>query len=104
MRPAARQTDQVATGTPATHGCQLTSVISTNVRPQVLIENLPAAVVGSLTPLHGIKAGSSCVPHVGSVNAGSSKVIITGIPAARVGDLVETDGSIITGSTKVIMG
>ena len=104
MTPAARLGDQVATGTPATHGCSLTSTIATNVIPTVLIEGQPAAIMGSVTAIHGIKAGSSCIPHTGTINAGSSKVFIAGFPAARVGDLVETDGAVITGATRVLMG
>jgi len=104
MTPAARLGDQVATGTPATHGCSLTSTIATNVIPTVLIEGSAAAIMGSVTAIHGIKVGDSCVPHTGTVNAGSSKVFISGFPAARVGDLVETDGAIITGAAKVLMG
>ena len=104
MTPAARLGDQVATGTPATHGCSLTSTIATNVISTVLIEGQPAAIMGSVTAIHGIKAGSSCIPHTGTINAGSSKVFIAGFPAARVGDLVETDGAVITGATRVLMG
>tara|TARA_Y100000389_G_scaffold138618_1_gene136372 strand:- start:7766 stop:8080 length:315 start_codon:yes stop_codon:yes gene_type:complete len=104
MTPAARIGDQVATGTPATHGCSLVSTIATNGMPQVMIAGSPAAIMGSVTAPHGIKVGEACVPHVGTVNAGSAKVFIAGFPAARVGDLVEVDGAIITGAAQVLMG
>lgn len=104
MTPAARIGDQVATGNPATHGCSLVSTIATNGMPSVMISGSPAAIMGSVTAPHGIKVGDACVPHVGTVNAGSAKVFFGGFPAARVGDLVEVDGAIITGSPAVLVG
>ena len=104
MTPAARIGDLVTTGTPAEHGCSLVSTIATGGVPSVRISGSPAAVMGSVTAPHGIKVGESCVPHVGTVNAGSAKVFIGGFPAARVGDLVEVDGAIITGSPAVLVG
>jgi uncharacterized Zn-binding protein involved in type VI secretion len=104
MNPAARIGDLVTTGTPATHGCSLVSSIATNGMPSVMISGSPAAIMGSITAEHGIKVGSSCVPHVGTVNEGSAKVFFGGFPAARVGDLVEVDGVITTGSPAVLVG
>jgi uncharacterized Zn-binding protein involved in type VI secretion len=54
--------------------------------PTVLIENLPAAVVGSMTQPCLVPP---CVPGgPGVVAMGSTTVIFGGMPAARVGDMV----------------
>jgi len=98
--PAAREGDLVATGTPADHGCTLTTTIEFGI-PEVKINNINAAVFTSPLRFHKIKVGSSCAPHPGQiVNEGSSKVFIAGLPAARIGDEVDTPG----GSGRVIMG
>jgi uncharacterized Zn-binding protein involved in type VI secretion len=52
----------------------------------ILIENLPAAVVGSMTQPCLVPP---CVPGgPGVVAMGSATVLFGGMPAARVGDLV----------------
>jgi uncharacterized Zn-binding protein involved in type VI secretion len=57
-----------------------------NTVPNVLINNMPAAVVGSQTQPCLIP---SCVPGgPGMVTKGSMTVMIGGKPAARAGDLV----------------
>jgi uncharacterized Zn-binding protein involved in type VI secretion len=61
--------------------------IIANTVPTVLINNLPAAVVGSMTQPCLVPP---CVPGgPGVVAMGSTTVIIGGRPAARVGDLVQ---------------
>ena len=63
--PAARLTDMTATG----------DVITGPGVPTVLIENLPASVMGDMV------SGAACV---GSIMMGSLTVLIGGRPAARV--------------------
>jgi uncharacterized Zn-binding protein involved in type VI secretion len=61
--------------------------IVSNCVPTVLIGNLPAAVVGSMTQPCLVPP---CVPGgPGVVAMGSTTVMIGGRPAARVGDLVQ---------------
>ena len=67
--PAARITDMTATGDPIT---------GPGV-PNVLIENLPASVMGDLV------SGAACQ---GSITQGSPTVLIGGRPAARVTSVV----------------
>jgi uncharacterized Zn-binding protein involved in type VI secretion len=60
--------------------------ILTATVPTVLIANLPAAVVSSMT---GPCTTPPCIPGApGIVAMGSSTVLISNMPAARVGDLV----------------
>ena len=85
--PAARLTDMTATG----------DVITGPGVPNVLIENLPASVVGDLVN------GAACV---GSITQGSPTVLIGGRPAVRVTSMV-TGSNPITGvpvSTTIIKG
>jgi uncharacterized Zn-binding protein involved in type VI secretion len=67
--PAARLGDLTATG----------DAITSPGVPNVLIENLPASVVGDLVN------GPACV---GSITQGSPTVLIGGRPAARVTSMV----------------
>lgn len=67
--PAARVTDLTATG----------DVITGPGVPNVLIEGLPASVVGDLVN------GTACV---GSITQGSPTVLISGRPAARMTSVV----------------
>ncbi len=69
MFPAARVSDMTATG----------DTITGPGVPTVLIENLPASVVGDLVN------GAACV---GSITMGSLTVLIGGRPAARVTSVV----------------
>ena len=69
MFPAARLGDMTATGDPIT---------GPGV-PNVLIENLPASVVGDMV------SGAACQ---GSITQGSPTVLIGGRPAARVTSVV----------------
>jgi uncharacterized Zn-binding protein involved in type VI secretion len=63
--------------------------------PTVLIEKLPAAVVGdSLT----------CVGPPDTIVKGSATVMVGGKPAARMGDTTVHGGSIVKGSVTVIIG
>jgi len=69
MRPAARLSDMTATG----------DVITGPGVPTVIIENLPAAVLGDLV------SGAACT---GAIVSASATVLIGGRPAARLGDSV----------------
>jgi len=63
--------------------------------PNVLINGLPVAVVGTLC---------TCAGPPDSIVMGSSTVLIGGMPAARVGDTTAHGGSITLGSLNVIVG
>nr|WP_308910525.1 PAAR domain-containing protein [Pseudokordiimonas caeni] len=63
--------------------------------PTVLINGLPAAVVG--TPL-------ACAGPPDSIVKGSATVLIGGMPAARMGDTTAHGGTIVLGSPTVIIG
>jgi uncharacterized Zn-binding protein involved in type VI secretion len=85
--PAARLTDLTASG----------DVITGPGVPNVLIENLPASVMGDMV------SGAACV---GTITMGSPTVLIGGRPAARVTSTVVGNNP-ITGvpvSTTIIKG
>ena len=100
MPPAARQTDNVMHDIPHCHAPihppapvptplphpGLPLPIVGNTVPTVLIANLPAAVMGSMSAPCSLPG---CVPAgPGLVAKGSMTVMIGNRPAARVGDLV----------------
>jgi uncharacterized Zn-binding protein involved in type VI secretion len=62
--------------------------------PTVLIAKLPAATVGSMC---------TCVGPPDSIVMGSTKVMIGGKPAARVGDSTAHGGSIVAGAPTVMI-
>ena len=69
--------------------------------PNVNINGLGAGRQTDLCSPHG------CVAHPGHqdvIVAGSSKVYINGLPAARVGDAVSIGGAVQDGSPNVIIG
>ena len=95
MPPAARVTDN--------HVCPMTTGIVPHIggpiigpgSPTVLINSLPAAVLGdSLT----------CVGPSDTIVRGSATVMIGGKPAARVGDETAHGGTIVLGSNNVFIG
>ena len=61
----------------------------------VLINNIPAAVVGD---------SAVCVGSPDSLVKGSSTVLVTGKPLVRVGDTTAHGGSVTLGSPNVIAG
>lgn len=61
----------------------------------VLINGLPAAIVGDLC---------TCTGPPDSIVKGSTSVLIAGRPAARMGDLTAHGGVITLGSPNVIIG
>lgn len=63
--------------------------------PNVLIGNMPAAVVGDMC---------TCVGPPDTIAKGSSSVMINGRPAARVGDSTAHEGTIVTGCPTVMIG
>jgi len=98
MPPAARLTDM--------HTCPMQTpgvppvphvggpVIGPGV-PTVLIEKLPAAVVGD---------SATCVGPPDTIAMGSTTVMIGGKPAARIGDTTAHGGSIVMGAATVMIG
>jgi len=100
---AARVGDSVLTGHPGS--IVTTIILSTNAK--VLIQAIPGAVLGStLDPFHLGPATTpgGFLPHGPAfVSGGSTKVFLSGAPAARVGDNADL-GVIMAGSPKVIIG
>lgn len=96
MPPAARTLDQTAHGTPLTGAGS----------PDVFVGKLPA---WRTTDVHTcpLVTGPG-VPHVGGiVQAGSTSVLINGVPAARQGDVIVEAGppnSIAAGCPTVNIG
>jgi len=98
MPPAARITDM--------HTCPMVTpglppiphvggpVIGPGV-PTVLIEKLPAAVIGD---------NCVCVGPPDVIVKGSATVMIGGKPAARMGDSTAHGGTIVLGAASVIIG
>jgi uncharacterized Zn-binding protein involved in type VI secretion len=94
MPPAARITDM--------HTCPMVTGVVPHVGgpilppgvPTVLIAGLPAATVGSMC---------TCVGPPDSIVMGSTKVMIGGRPAARMGDQTAHGGVIVLGAPTVII-
>lgn len=63
--------------------------------PTVLIEGMPAAVLGDIT---------ICTGPPDTIVMGSTTVLVEGKPLARMGDPTAHGGSIIIGSATVIVG
>ena len=63
--------------------------------PTMLIQGLPAAVVGTQC---------ACAGPPDVIVQGSTSVLIGGMPAARVGDLTAHGGSIVMGCVTVEIG
>ncbi len=95
MPPAARITDM--------HVCPMSSGPIPHVggpilppgKPTVLIGNLPAATVGGMC---------TCVGPPDTIVAGSGTVMISSMPAARMGDSTAHGGTIVAGDPTVIIG
>lgn len=92
MPALARESDPFTTG----HACDGTSVID-KTNTSVMVDGKAAAVVGSMSVTHYIKAGKRCIPHVVPVTSGSSTIFIDGKPAAIVGSAID-NGSISAGA------
>lgn len=97
MPPAARVADLTSHGTPLGPGPGC---------PNVLIEDMPAW--RALGDAHVCPLVTGIVPHAGGVVAvGSLTVLIGGLPAARMGDMVVEVGppnTIAIGSPTVLIG
>jgi uncharacterized Zn-binding protein involved in type VI secretion len=96
-QPTARVTDMTSHGTPLGPGPGC---------PTVLIGGLPAWRAEA--DVHACPLVTVLVPHVGGVVAvGSLTVMIGGLPAARMGDLVVEVGppnAIVLGEPTVLIG
>ncbi len=98
MPPAARLTDM--------HTCPMVTpglppvphvggpIVGPGV-PNVLIEKLPASVLGDM---------ATCVGPPDSIIKGTATVMISGRPAARIGDTTAHGGVIVAGAPTVIVG
>ncbi len=95
MPPAARLTDN--------HVCPMVTVLVPHVGgpivgpgiPTVMIEKMPAAVMGD---------NCVCVGPPDVIAKGSATVMIGGKPAARLGDSTAHGGSIVLGAMSVMIG
>ncbi|MFV9615361.1 MAG: PAAR domain-containing protein [Gammaproteobacteria bacterium] len=95
MPPAARLTDN--------HVCPMVTVLVPHVGgpivgpgiPTVMIEKMPAAVMGD---------NCVCVGPPDVIAKGSATVMIGGKPAARLGDSTVHGGSIVLGAMTVMIG
>ena len=95
MKPAARLTDM--------HVCPMVTVLVPHVGgpivspggPMVIIGGLPSATVGSMCV---------CVGPPDSIIMGSMTVLISGKPAARMGDPTAHGGMIVMGCPTVLIG
>lgn len=95
MPPAARLTDM--------HTCPMVTGVVPHVggpivgpgSPTVMIEKLPAAVVGD---------SCVCVGPPDTIAKGSATVMIGGKPAARLGDSTAHGGSVVLGAVTVMIG
>jgi len=93
--PAARLTDN--------HVCPMVTVLVPHVGgpivgpgvPTVMIEKMPAAVMGD---------NCVCVGPPDVIAKGSATVMIGGKPAARLGDSTAHGGSIVLGAMTVMIG
>ncbi len=63
--------------------------------PNVLIEKLPASVVGDM---------ATCVGPPDTIVKGSATVMISGRPAVRIGDTTAHGGVVVAGAPTVIVG
>lgn len=94
--PAARLGDPTAHGTP---------LVGPTFCATVLIEKKPAWRVGDM---HTCPLANGPQPHVGgAVAIGSVTVLIGGMPAARLGDMIVEAGgpnSIVAGAATVLIG
>lgn len=98
MPPAARLTDM--------HTCPMVTpgvppvphvggpIVGPGV-PNVLIEKLPASVLGDM---------ATCVGPPDSIIKGSATVMISGRPAVRIGDTTAHGGVVVAGAPTVIIG
>jgi uncharacterized Zn-binding protein involved in type VI secretion len=92
MPPAAR------VGDPTSHPGTIAGPGVSNV----LVNNMPAAVVGDL---HTCAMPPTAGPHPpNSIIRGSGTVLIGGRPAARLGDLTGCGALIVAGATNVLIG
>ncbi len=86
------------------HGCFPPTPI-TSASSGVFINGIPAARQSDTAATHGCPCPNT--PHGShprSISGGSQGVFIDGLPAARVGDAMDCGGTIISGSSDVIIG
>lgn len=94
----ARTTDPISPHSPCGPGqCGVGS-------SKVMVENKMVYCVGDSTFPHGIPVPPACVPHVTVLTNGSSKVFVGGKQVGRVGDAHACGATILSGSSKVMLG
>jgi uncharacterized Zn-binding protein involved in type VI secretion len=86
-------------GDPTSHG----GTLAPPGVPTVLIEGMPAAVMGGLH-ICAIPPATPPHPTTTPIVAGSATVLIGGQPAARMGDSAACGATIVVGSTRVVIG
>lgn len=98
MKGAARLGDQQVCplmNPPPTPGPHIGGPVQGPGATKVLINNLPATLLGDLVICSGPPA---------QIISGSSSVFIEGKPAVRMGDFTNHGGQLIMGSTNVFIG
>ena len=95
MPPAARVTDM--------HVCPMLTGPVPHVGGPILPPGAPTVLIGFL-PAATVTNMATCVGPPDVIVKGSAGVFITGLPAARVGDLTTHGGVIVTGEMTVMIG
>lgn len=91
----ARTTDPLSPHSPCSPGqCGVGS-------SKVMVENKMVYCVGHSTFPHGV---GPCIPHVSVLTNGSSKVFVEGKQVGRVGDAHACGVTIVSGSSRVMLG
>jgi len=92
MPPAARVTDM--------HTCPMVTGVVPHVGGPILPPGVPIVIIGGL-PAATVGSMCTCVGPPDSIVMGSTKVMIGGRPAARMGDQTAHGGVIVLGFPKV---
>lgn len=95
--PAATRRGDLTSG----HGCFPPTAITSTLASKTFINNILASVIGGSVATHFCGRTT----HAGrTITSGSSKVIIEGRDATRIGDSVNCGDTIGQGSNNVIFG
>lgn len=95
MQPAARLTDM--------HTCPMVTGLVPHVGGPILSPGAPTVLIGKL-PAARVTDFCTCVGPPDAIVAGSVKVLIKGLPAARMGDSTAHGGVIVLGCFTVLVG
>lgn len=94
--PAVHLKGQQGTG----HGC-FPPRVNTQGSPNVFVNGIPVHRQGDAWASHGCGV---CIPHAGTLAAGSSTVFANGKGIARIGDPVDCGSACAEGSPNVFAG